>query len=267
MDTDALIDCVARRLEGEPGVRALCLSGSHGAGLADAYSDLDFLAILSDPHMSAARGDAFSDLWRAALEPAGGIVLWRVRSGPTILINAITTGWLRIDVLATTADPLHTRRGLKVLFDRDGIAADLPETPEPGIDRDRLAWQIEEFIRILGLLPVAMGRAEYLNAVTGVFHLRNLLIDLMIAETGAPHRGGALHLNRLITDDQKALLTALPAPVPTRESAIATHLAYAGAYLPLARPLADRLGIDWPEPFERATWSHLERELAIDRPS
>lgn len=63
----------------------------------------------------------------------------------------------------------------------------------------KFIYQIEEFIRILCLLHLAAGRAEYINGVLGVYHLRNLLIDLMIEETNAPNRGGVLHLNRLIT--------------------------------------------------------------------
>jgi len=93
---------------------------------------------------------------------------------------------------------------LKPLFDHDDIfkgLANVPETKAPNPARVR--YQIEEFIRILGLLHLAAGREEYINGVLGVFHLRNLLLELLIEETAAPNRGGALHLNRLLTDEQK----------------------------------------------------------------
>jgi hypothetical protein len=47
---------------------------------------------------------------------------------------------------------------------------------------------------------------------------------------------------------------------------IAANLAYAAAYLPRARKMAKRLGIDWPKQFEAATWNHLKNELAIEPP-
>ena len=134
------------------------------------------------------------------------------------------------------------------------------------LDPRRLKYQFEEFIRILGLLPLGMGREEYLNGVTGLFHLRNLLVELFIEETGAPHRGGVLHLNRLITEEQQEVLASLPPPVPTRDRLIAANIAYASAYLPRARRLAKLWGVEWPERFEAAMWESLKKELAIEPP-
>ncbi|MEL6518100.1 MAG: hypothetical protein AAFQ39_10305 [Pseudomonadota bacterium] len=100
----------------------------------------------------------------------------------------------------------------------------------------------------------------------GVFHLRNKLVELLIDETDAPNRGGMLHLNRLITDEHKALLIALPPPVAEREAIIAAHLAYAQAFLPRARRRAAALGVEWPEAFEAATWAMLETSVGLARP-
>lgn len=264
MQTQHAIHAIADALRNKPSVRALFLSGSYGAGIEDSYSDIDFLAVDTD-----GATDAFADLWREAVSQTGEIVLWWDRQHRPALINAVTRQWLRIDVVILKPDQIAgwASDGLKVLFDHDGLTDTLTTAAEKsGPNTKHMKWQFEEFIRILGLLHVAMGRQEYLNAMTGIFHLRNLLIDLMIEETGAPNRGGALHLNRLITDEQKAVLTALPPLAPTREAAIEANLAYAAAYLPRARKMAARLGIDWPEPFEAATWDHLKTELGIDRP-
>ncbi|ODT15568.1 MAG: hypothetical protein ABS35_31040, partial [Kaistia sp. SCN 65-12] len=182
----------------------------------------------------------------------------------------IMAHWLRIDVdIATPAElARRTRHGLRILFDPDRLLAALPEAAtKPGPSPERLLWQIEEFIRILGLLPLAMGRAEYFNSVTGLFFLRNLIVDLLVAETDAPHRGGALHLNRLITAEQKAALAALPPLVAERDALIAANLAHAALYLPRARRMAAHLGVDWPERFEAATWAHLGASLGIEPPA
>ena len=92
------------------------------------------------------------------------------------------------------------------------------------------------------------------------------MVELLIDETNAPNRGGIVHLNRLITDAQKDLLTSLPPAVPNRDAMISAHLAYAKAYLPRARLRAARLEMAWPERFEAATWERLDEALSIPLP-
>lgn len=264
MSPETAIARITGTLEGDARIRALFLSGSHGNGMADAWSDLDFVLVTPE-----GLTDDIAALWREAVAACGEIVLWRDRVVRPALINAVLAGGLRVDLIALKPDQMggHTQAALTPLFDRDGIHAGL--RAEAGVAQTppaRLRYGFDEFLRILALLPVAIGREEYLNGVTGLFHLRTLLVDLMIEETGAPHRGGALHLNRLITGEQKAALTALPAPVPEREALIAAHLAYAAEYLPRARRLAAARAVEWPGRFEAATWDYLGETLGIARP-
>ncbi|PJI86361.1 streptomycin adenylyltransferase [Yoonia maricola] len=247
-----------------PGVRALFLSGSYGNGMSDAYSDIDFVMVADE-----GASDAVAAIWKRAISKTGEIVLWWDRNTVPVLINAITADWTRTDVIILKPDQMkaHAQNTLKPLFDHDGIYGTLPDraTP-PRPSPTRFLHEVEEFIRVLGLLHLAAGRKEYINGVLGVFHLRNKLVELLIAETNAPNRGGVLHLNRLITDDQKALIMSLPPPVPEREAMIKTHLAYAAAYLPRARKRAADLDVAWPERFEAATWEKLKETLGVERP-
>ncbi|MFQ6553521.1 nucleotidyltransferase domain-containing protein [Aestuariibius insulae] len=259
-----VIEAITASLKDVPGLRALFLSGSYGTGLADEYSDIDFILVAED-----GATDEVADLWRQAVSKTGDIVLWWDRTTVPVLINAITEDWTRTDVLILKPDQMgsYAQSSLKPLFDHDGIYDSLATVAKPPLPNPkRFRHQVEEFIRILGLLHLAAGREEYINGVLGVFHLRNKLVDLLIEETNAPNRGGILHLNRLITDEQKDLLTALPPPRPDREAMISAHLAYAKAYLPRARARAGRIGTDWPEAFEAATWSRLKEALSIERP-
>lgn len=259
-----VIETIGQAMTDQPGIRALFLSGSYGNGRADAYSDIDFVLVAE-----AGATDAVAAQWRAAVAQTGEIVLWWDRADVPVLINAITADWTRTDVILLRPDQMgaHTQQSLKPVFDHDGIYAGLAErAPVRGSNPAKFKHQVEAFIRILGLLHLAAGRAEYNNGVLGVFHLRNLLVDLLIEETDAPDRGGMLHLNRLITEEQKALMTALPPPVATREAMIAAHLAYAQAYLPRARARAAALGVVWPEAFEAATWDVLGKTLGLARP-
>ncbi|WP_422028318.1 nucleotidyltransferase domain-containing protein [Roseovarius sp.] len=264
MDAETVISTIAGALRDQPAVRALFLSGSHGNGRADAYSDIDFLLVTPD-----GPSDGVAALWRDAVARTGEIVLWRDRVVRPALINAITADWTRTDVILLTPEQAGTyaQDGLSPVFDHDGLYPQLPKAaPQAQMPPARLRYQVEEFIRILGLLHLAAGREEYINGVAGVFHLRNLLVELLVEETTAPDRGGALHLNRLLTEEQKALVAGLPAPEANRGAMIAAHMAYAAAYLPRARRMARARGVDWPERFEAATWARLAEALGVERP-
>ena len=89
--------------------------------------------------------------------------------------------------------------------------------------------------------------------------LRDLLRDLMLEACPLPDRGGMLHLSRLLTPEQMAVLETLPFPRPEREEAIAAHVATAAVFLPLARRMTDELDLHWPTAFEKATRAHLRR--------
>jgi hypothetical protein len=264
MDHAAVIQTITKATIDAPGIRALFLSGSYGNGMVDAFSDIDFVLVADE-----GASNAVANVWKNAIAQTGDIVLWWDRTTVPVLINAITEDWTRTDVIILKPEQMgaQVQSSLKALFDHDAIYEGLAETAKdtgPNLPKEK--YQFEEFIRILGLLYLAAGREEYINGVLGVFHLRNKLVDLLIAETNTPHRGGVLHLNRLITDDQKALLTSLPPAVPTRDAMISTHLAYAKAYLPRARKRALDIGVDWPERFEAATWAKLRETLSIERP-
>jgi hypothetical protein len=264
LDHLELIKTVSHSLQNIPLIRAAFLSGSYSNGLTDEYSDIDFLLVTSE-----GASDEVAALWHEVISQTGEIVLWRDRTPQPVLINAITDDWTRIDALILRPDQMgpQTQSNLKPLFDHDSIYDNLPVAPKNKCpNAARLKYQFEEFIKILGLMHLAAGRKEYINGVLGVFHLRNLLVDLLIEQTGAPNRGGMLHLNRLITDEQKALLTSLPPAVPTLDAMITAHLAYAAAYFPRARRLAQQWDIEWPERFESVTWAQLNKSMSIERP-
>lgn len=264
MKSERVIETISNALRDHSAVRGLFLSGSFGNGRADAYSDIDFVLVSEDGPT-----DEVAGTWKAAVARTGDIVMWWDRNVRPALINAITADWTRTDVIILKPEQFaaQNQASLRPLFDQDVRYDQLPkDRPQPKASPARLFRQIEEFIRILGLLHLAAGREEYINGVAGIFHLRTKLIDLLVEETAAPDRGGALHLNRLLTEEQKELVTALPAPVAERDAMIATHLAYANAFLPRARRLAAQRGVEWPEQFEAATWAKLKEDLGVKRP-
>ncbi len=230
---------------------------AHGGG--DAYSDLDLLVAVRDEDFAALVVDWPTFL--ARLAPTVSARQLGAMDKPTI--TAITPDWLRFDVTLTSAtDPRPHGYAAALLFAHGDtpLVAFAPSAAR--VSPTTLPDLIDAFLRVLGLLAVAIGRGEFIAGLTPVMLLRGLLIDLYFLDNGTP-RGGAKRLNTLLTDEQRRALTDLPPLVPTRESVIAGHLALARLFLPRARHLAVAHGSVYPEAFERATLAYLQRALGV----
>ena len=130
----------------------------------------------------------------------------------------------------------------------------------------RIRALVDEFLRVLGLASVGLGREEYILLEDGAGLLRKMTIDLMLEKSGVgpADRGGALRLNSYLTPDQRAALEAMPPLSADRDSAIAVHQALARIFLPLAKNLASEIGAEWPSAFEDATRRSLRERLGIE---
>jgi len=258
-EQQALVDALVACLEREPGIEALWVAGSLGAGHGDAYSDVDLLALAGPDGWAALSAKLQSDL-----VPALDVVLLNPLFGGRVL-NAVTADWGRFDITLVERDGLarYDARVLTPLFNRGDAGpptkADVPYRTSP----ERLTAMASEFLRVLGLAPVSLGRKEYVLALTVIDIQRRAIVELMHEENGlAPDkRGGALHPNRHLTDEQKAALAALPHVIAEPESIAAGDLALARLFLARARPFAERIGAAWPQAFEEATRKHLRQTL------
>lgn len=255
---NAFLAALLPLLEPDGRIRALFLSGSFGRGTADAWSDVDLLAIVAPEQR-----EAVMDGWRSTLETIAPIVFFnRLPWAP--VLNAITGDWLRIDlqVSAPTETRGMTQDRYQPLIDCDGLFATLPPTaPIPAAEPAKLLGIVTEFIRILGLLHVADGRREYELATTGTGMMRTLLTNLLIEEMQRGDQGGMLHLSRKIDAPRMQLLLDLPVAEPDRASVIAANSALARAFFPRAKAFGAAIGMTWPESFEAATRRKLQQTL------
>ncbi len=262
MDRDALHQRILETLRADARVLAAWLTGSFGRGDEDDYSDLDYWIVVADTDVDAVAAD-----WPAAARQITDLVLERrVDFGRTVVLTHVDSEWNRFDLAIGVPDdvPTRTARTHRLLFDRAGLAAQLrpggkPTPPSPATV-DRL---VTEFLRVLGLLPVVVGREDYVAAASGAGLLRDLLIDLMAEDVPAEERRGALRLSSQLDAGGYATLRSLPPVAATRESVIAGHVACAEAFLPLARDMSSHAGCRWPEALERAARDHLRRRLGI----
>src|SRR6185436_1568439 len=246
-DQQALLDRMIAVLNADPRVRSLWLGGSLGRDEGDPYSDVDVIVAADEGEIAALVGE-----YGGAQSPLGPAVWRRILYGR--VVATVTPEWERHDLTVLTPAELARYGGLKPLT--AGVAP--PAEPAPPPARP-VTIDAEEFLRVLGLLPVAVGREEWLVAQEGAGLLRKMLIDLMVEANGkSGARGGAKRLNPLLTPGQRAALEAIPYPGAHRQGPIDSSVALARLYLPLGRQV---LGASWPEAFEMATRRHLKQAL------
>lgn len=258
-DGDELLARVIETLEGDGRVRAAWLAGSHARGTQDRYSDLDLWLVVDEKDK-----DSFVEDWPKLSDQVSPSVLRQRVFGSTF--THITGQWERWDVsIGVPADvPKRTRSTVKVLFDHDGLNDRLlppgePLQPNPA----KVSGLVTEFLRVMGLLPVVLGREEYVVGVSGAGLLRGMIVQLFLEDVAVEDRGGALHLNTLLPPERLQALTELPVVEATRESVLQAHLACARLFLPQARELSERIGAAWPEELNTALNRRLDSELHV----
>lgn len=242
-------------------IHSIWLSGSLARGVGDRWSDIDLVAQVNE----ADRAACLVDYGKGR---AGWPDLAHAQHLHERILAATTVDWERFDISFLTPAELAfvDGAGLKHLA---GDAASTPPVLLPAADSRaprRIAALITEFLRVLGLLPVAVGREDWLGAQQGYDLLRKMLIELMIEENRvAPAaRGGAKRLNLHLSAPQRDMLEALAPPLARRETLITANLELARLFLHRARPLAARMGTAWPLAFEQATRRHLQRCLEME---
>ncbi|KRA99147.1 hypothetical protein ASD83_01025 [Devosia sp. Root685] len=259
MNQQDIIAAAKTAFAGDEAVRGLFLSGSFGRGTADEWSDVDLLAVVGKDDQ---RGVA--DRWRKALSALAPVVYWNELERGGFLINAVTEDWLRCDLNIVTPENFGRRakNTVRPLVDRDGVYDWLPDSlPPRQPDKGTVSYLIHEFIRMLGLMPVGLGRREYVTMVLGVGMMRGHLEALLMQDVSNPDPGGILHQSKLLPPEQMDLLKSLPYPGPKREALIEANFAIAREFMPRAKAMAERLGIVWPDAFEAATRKRLAATL------
>jgi hypothetical protein len=257
---EGLIAGVETALRANSAVLGVFLSGSYGRGTNDGYSDVDITVVVTDMAL-----DGFTEELERVVRQFGPLVYCCSveRLG---VVNAITPEWLRFGLLASSMSSIRTksRSILRPVFDPSGIYGTLPER-RPGVQTDpaRMASRVREFLRVFGLLPVAIGRGELIVAVTGGVLLRAMLIDLYLDRTAGQDNGGVLHANQLLSSTDRLALEGLPPLEARRDSVVEFHLACVRQFLPVAREMCHELELRWPSELEQAAFGHVARALSV----
>ena len=261
-DFDKIIPSYIKLLQLEKTIEAAWLTGSYGRREEDDFSDIDIIAYVSDVDVAKNVYDAI----HTSIKTKENIVFTKTLVH-SCTINIIDQDWNRIDISFVSEVGNFTRDQILVLFDKSNIT-DTIQPVAKYVDSDfekekvSIIETTEEFIRVLGMLPVVINRDDPVTAAFGVQLLKNMLMKIMgIKDKTGPKRG-ALSFKKSITPEHYNLLLELPALSHEIVSLIKYHKILANLYFPLAKNLYEKHNMKWPDAFEQAALKQIETLLA-----
>ena len=243
-------------------VLAAWLGGSLAKGVADDWSDIDLHLVFDN------EGESFDVVgWFTAVTP---VVLADSIPGLSGAFIFVTPDWVQVDVVLHSSDELQSGDGAQpglaprlVLVDKGVAPHDTPAREvvagAPYLPTD----QVRLFLYFMGKVVTMLRRGELVALSGSTAAMRDLLVQLMLAENGIRKEDGPRRLNRYLDDEQLECLRGLP-PVGMRGSELReAQQRIAVAYLSRGRALASACGGEWPAALERATKDFWRRELGI----
>ena len=257
-----IVQSASAALKADEQIAAAWLAGSLGRGAGDTFSDVDLLVLAADGPASEV-GRRYVQRTRQIAPP----VLINELFGGRV-ISVVTEDWQRFDLAFIEVGELgrYNSAHLVELFNKGLDRPPTKEDPPYRSPPEAVLRLAREFLRILGLSAVAVGRHEWVLALSGADILRRLTIDLMLEENGVGpiERGGALRRRSLLTAEQVGALEALTPITADLDGVMTSHRELAAVFLPRARALAQGVGAEWPSQFEEATKRHLLRRLGLE---
>lgn len=130
-------------------------------------------------------------------------------------------------------------------------------------DPQRVDQLLADFWQQLQCLPDLLNRQEYLLAEQLTGHLRQIVLELILALNGIQWPVGTSQLNGYLGESQRAAIQkTLLLPTISAESWIGQAVALVVIYRWYAPQLVERYQLTYPQALEAAVWQHLQQELA-----
>jgi hypothetical protein len=230
----AKVTAAARTASDNPEVVAVAVAGSFAQGISDHLSDVDLRLYVAEEAIDR------TVAWIPELAASCGRVI-ALFTGEHVGIPHLTIVLyddlvhVDFDVLPTTGVDEHNQ-GLPVvvLWERDGVSADLPGVYDPDIGAE-LRWIETRFWTWCWYVQTKIMRGELYEALDGVQYLRHVLFGLVAFERGA-RPAGARRIDHVLG----ARTEAFAATVPSRADA-ASAFDSLRAEIEIYRDLTDRL--------------------------
>lgn len=164
---------------------------------------------MAEPEHEPCIAIVWFDLLRKLAPP---VVVYR-QGNQKILINIATKDWLSCDLVIACAQRFAERsqNDLKAVYDPKSLLNTLRIAPKPPTtDETRLTALVQEFLRILGLLPAGIKRGALYTVQFGLGILRDHVAQFLTEAAGLTGRSGALNLSRDLSSKDMSLLNDLP---------------------------------------------------------
>ncbi|MBC7804869.1 MAG: nucleotidyltransferase domain-containing protein [Akkermansiaceae bacterium] len=250
-----LLAACASLVQADSRAGAAWLAGSFGRGDADAYSDID-LHVLVPSEADADAIEADMSGWLAPVAPLVG-----AKKVFTHLYHCVTTKGDRIDVLFYV-EPSHETdtREIVVLKDNGGV---LRHADGPLFDAAKaMSVDVAEIWRMTLLLPVMLGRGEYLRLFHGISIKYGFILNLLVRGRGYPRPVGVKKLNDLLRpEDRQRMAEAVRVPILDAVSLARAELRLAAIVRDLGPECCARIGVPYPQEWEDVTRGRLQRDL------
>lgn len=241
--------------EADDRVRGMWIHGAMARGGADAGSDLDVTVAVADDQF-----DAFSAEWKA----------WLATITPTLTARplgpgsfyALTTTCERFDVIAERVSALPTtphRRRIMV-FDKDGLNAQIPAPADPPPSAATIAYLIEETLRQAANFPVVLVRQDWLMGVIAVQQVHLFLYQLYAEANKPTAPTGPKQWSFKLMPSQRRVLEGLPVAAPNEQSVRVARDAAFAVFFRDAPAIAVANNVAWPAELEQGVRAYLEKE-------
>jgi predicted nucleotidyltransferase len=235
-------------------VVAVLVYGSHAAGTADDFSDLDLGIVTTDDGFDSFIADAPS------FAEALGRTLFCDHFGNPAQWHAILDDGTAIELIIDRERNVAAEGPRRILMDRDGGMASAPRRLPPEGDRpEEMRRLITWFWHDVDHVITALGRGQAWWAYGQLEELRGVVIGLARIHAGADLEDDEPYwkVDLALPGERLAALRATVAPPelgPMRDAA----LAIIALYRELAMPLAKAHGVIYPAELDRLLRERLE---------
>ncbi len=242
-------------------ILAVWLEGSLAKGTADRYSDIDIHLLVAEENQETFQHGL--EFW---LSDAQALVLFK-DTFPGQMVTCITTTGLRLDVWLHAGDTIFLECSkVRVLFATESCIQ-FKETfrdEEPKDVGSTLKQHINEFWRILSILPTVLGREENIAGFMGTSFAVMSLTEVLIIGNGNQRDRGVKNVNAFVPQVlREEIETALTMQRVNRENIAKAHLRLAAIMQRHGPDIAEQHEVLYPLALEKAVLSYISRELQI----
>ena len=251
----------AAKADSDGRILAVWLEGSLAIGTADRYSDIDI-------HLLVAEADKETFLqnlesWLSDVQP---LVLFK-DTFPGQMVTCITTAGMRLDVWLHAADTISLDRTKVHVLSATEECLQFQEVcsdKEPKDIRTTLKQYLNEFWRVVAILPTVLGREEHIAGFMGTTFAVMSLTEVLIIGSGNQRDRGVKNVNAFVPQVlREEIETALTMHSVNREGIAKAHLRLTAIMQRDGPDIAKQHGVTYPFDLEKAVLNYISRELEI----